>query len=73
MANLRDKNYVLEGERHAEKSKELEERKSSDDSLQVESTRKLPDFVSEAQYLRKRNLALPRNCFGEPRLHSYES
>ena len=48
-------NYVLQGERHAEKSKELEERKSSDDSLQVESTRKLPDFVSEEQYWRKRN------------------
>ena len=73
MANLRDKNYVLQGERHAKKSKELEERKSSDDSLQVESTRKLPDFVSEAQCWRKRNHVLRRNCFGEPRLHSYES
>ena len=35
--------------------------------------KKLPDFVSEAQYWWKRNHARRPNCFGEPRLHSYES
>ena len=55
-------NHGLEGERHAKKSKEWQERKPSDNTLTMESRRRLPKNVGIYRYWRRRNQDVRPNC-----------